>query len=487
MEYIFELEELNKIIYFIRIFIINLSIYYMDNKIIGEKNKKTIKDMWDITIIALYALFLNLFNDKKIEIYEVIFSLVIVTILLCRKSNKKFLSNMIITVISMGISYIMYIFSLIISFIVFIIFNIKNEYINMAIIILIYGIIYMIFIKINKIKYGLKYLQEKLENTYLVLLSINISTIVIFVFIMLSNYNKQFSRKVGILFLIVTALMYIAIKESLDAYYKHNMLVKELEDTKKKLVEKENENKELENEILGFNKRSHTIAHKQKALEYKIEQLMLNNEISEEITGDLKDISNVINVKNNTKLDKTGIDKIDNMIACMKNEADKKNIDFKLQIYGNIYSMINNKINVEDLETLIADHVKDAIIAIENSNNKNKSILLRLGKIDGSYGMYVYDSGIEFKIDTYLKLGKIPITTHKENGGTGMGFINTFDTLEKYNATLIIKELGKESIDNYTKVIMIKFNGKKDFIINSYRDKEIRLIDKSKMLNIGEI
>ena len=145
-------------------------------------------------------------------------------------------------------------------------------------------------------------------------------------------------------------------------------------------MEKENENKELENEILGFNKRSHTIAHKQKALEYKIEQLMLNNEISEEITGDLKDISNVINVKNNTKLDKTGIDKIDNMIACMKNEADKKNIDFKLQIYGNIYSMINNKINVEDLETLIADHVKDAIIAIENSNNKNKSILLRLGK-----------------------------------------------------------------------------------------------------------
>lgn len=47
--------------------------------------------------------------------------------------------------------------------------------------------------------------------------------------------------------------------------------------------------------------------------------------------------------------------------------------------------------------------------------------------------------------------------------------MNTFDTLKKYNASLIINELNPPCADNYTKSIVIKFDGKHEFKINSYR------------------
>ena len=50
-----------------------------------------------------------------------------------------------------------------------------------------------------------------------------------------------------------------------------------------------------------------------------------------------------------------------------------------------------------------------------------------------------------------------------------MGFMNTFDTLRKHNASLIINEIGAPSKDNYTKVLMIKFDNKNEFKITSYR------------------
>ena len=63
----------------------------------------------------------------------------------------------------------------------------------------------------------------------------------------------------------------------------------------------------------------------------------------------------------------------------------------------------------------------------------------------------------------FRSLGKKPITTHASEGGTGMGFMNSFDTLRRNKASLVIKELGKPSKENYTKIIMFKFDNKNEF------------------------
>lgn len=175
------------------------------------------------------------------------------------------------------------------------------------------------------------------------------------------------------------------------------------------------------------------------------------------------------------------------MLDCMQAKCVENNIDFQLQINGNIYHMTNNYIAKEDLEILLADHIKDAIIAINHCENINKSILVRIGKIDGIYGVYFYDSGIEFEFNTLLNLGKIPITTHKSEGGTGMGFMNTFKTLSKTKGSLEIEEIGKPSKSNFTKVLKFKFNNKNEYKIISYKGKELKEKDEENKLIIENI
>ena len=260
--------------------------------------------------------------------------------------------------------------------------------------------------------------------------------------------------------------------------FRSKLLIQDLEETKKELQAKKKEIEELEKENLNFSKTSHTIAHRQKALEYKLQELLLKNETAEEIgindktistiKGKMNEISKEISNKETVvELDKTGIEEIDGMLKYMQSESVKNKIDFQVQINGNIYYMTNNYINKEDLEILLADHIKNAIIAINHSNNTHRSIFVRLGLIDEIYSLYIYDSGIEFEKETLKNLGKKPSTTHKDEGGTGMGFMNTFDTLNKYKASMEIREIGKPSKDNYTKAIIIKFDNKNKIKINA--------------------
>ena len=266
------------------------------------------------------------------------------------------------------------------------------------------------------------------------------------------------------------------------------MLVKDLEETKAELEEKNTRIKELENEIIKSGKKSHSISHRQDILEHKLEELNMKSEISEmDIKSRIEKVGKDIRKEPVIVLAKTGIAEIDDVLDYMKSECVKKKIDFQLQLSGNIYKMINNYVSKDELEILLADHIKNAIIAIEYSNNINKSILVRLGRLDGTYGLYVYDSGIEFEKETLLKLGKKPATTHKDSGGTGMGFMNTFDTLRKHNASFIIEEYGKPVTDNFTKVLKFKFDGKKEFKICTYRKEEIEKQDKEKTLVVEKL
>ena len=305
----------------------------------------------------------------------------------------------------------------------------------------------------------------------------------------MSNYDQILSGKITMMLVVFAIMMFITIQKSLQLYYKQKMLVKDLEETKEELEDKKKEVAELEKENLEFSKVSHSIAHKQKALEHKLNELSMKNEIADEM--DLKDrIENLdadLRKETIVVLDKTGISEIDDMLSYMQSECVKNKIDFQLQLSGNIYTMINHYVSKEELEILLADHIKNAIIAIGYGDNINKSILVRLGKLDGHYGLYVYDSGIEFEINTLLNLGKKPSTTHKDSGGTGMGFMNTFDTLRKHKASFVIEEYGKPVKDNFTKALKFKFDGKNEFKICSYRYEEIRKEDKENTLVVENI
>ena len=483
--YIMQLEPTETIVYIIRLYFIILCTYYMNFKIMNISVDKTWKEITSIALIMLIITAVcKCIRDWANFLYLVVSMIILTAGLFSIKSRNKLGYSLIVSMISLTINYIIFVISTFFSFIMFFVFNIQNDYINLAVILIIYIILIFGFLRIKRFKRGFVFLQQQLKNEYFDLLILNISCVILFSIVILSNYNELLTRNLILALIILATMMFITIQKSLQLYYKQRMLVKDLEETKKELEEKKSEVKELEKENLNFSKISHTIAHRQKSLEHKLEELNMNNEISNEIGARIEDVTKDLRKETPVELSKTGIEVIDDMLSYMQSECIKNKIDFQLQLNGNIYTMTNHYIGKDELEILLADHIKDAIIAIGYADTVNKSILVRLGKINGIYSLYIYDSGIEFEIDTFKELGIKPSTTHKDNGGTGMGFMNTFDTLRKYKASLEIKEIGKPCKDNFTKVLKFKFDNKEEFTIKSYRKDEIKKKDKENKLNL---
>lgn len=477
VNFMLQIPDISKIVYFLKICFMSTvtcyTAYKLTDNIIMFK-KKLIK----IIIINIVISYITTIIRYIFNLF--ISDICLIFILGCMQSiiNKQKIGYSILLItIALAINYIILFLTTVLTFPINICYNIKNDYINLMLIIIIYLILICLLFKIKKFKHGFLFLKRNIENEYIEIWVLNISSIILFSSIIFNSSNFQITRKLFIGFIIFSIIMFITIQKSLQLYYKQRLLVQDLEETKKELEDKKKEIKQLEQENLNFSKTSHSIAHKQKALEYKLNELALKNEIAEEIDvkNRLNNITKQISEEPEIEIPKTNISEIDDMLNYMKSECIKNKIKFEVQLNGNIYQMINNHITKEELEILIADHVKNAIIAVNYSNNSNRSILVRIGKIDGQYSIYIYDSGIEFEINTLHKLGKIPSTTHKESGGTGMGFMNTFDTLKKHKASITINEYGKPAKDNYTKVIMIVFNKKDEFNIISYRQKEIEV------------
>lgn len=478
-------------IYILKTTFISICTFYTSIKISNIKVKFTKLEKLGYFIIAIiFSILSKLINNvTNSNMSSIIYVILGVSIFLSLITKNKLGYSILVNIISLTINQIIFFIATMLIYIPHTLLKITDSILNFFIIILIHFIVLYNCFKIKKIKNGISFLIKNQRDDYLNLTMLNISIIFLFFVIVTSNYEQGITGNFVVGLIIFSIIMFITIQKSLQLYYKQKMLVKDLEETKVELKEKKKEVEALEKENMEFSKISHSIAHKQKSLEHKLEELSMKNEIANEI--EIKDriekLGKGLSEKQIVVLGKTEIPEIDDMLSFMQSECVKNKIDFQLQLSGNIYTMINHYISKEELEILLADHIKNAIIAIGYRDNVNKSILVRLGKLDGYYGLYVYDSGIEFEIETLLNLGKKPSTTHKDSGGTGMGFMNTFDTLRNNKASLIIEEYGKPVSDNFTKALKFKFDGKNEFKIYSYREEEIKKVDKENTLVVEKL
>lgn len=465
----------------VKTWIINFLTIYTSMKIINKSNfaekkiKKVIIEAVLISIITCIGIFVESISSK---FYSIVYLILFLTFLLCKIEIINIGYALMVILISLGINYTLFSVAVIVSGIINRFIQINNILIAILIFI-IYFTILKIFFMAKRLKNGFDFIQRNIKDEIVDNIILSISVIIIFFITFITNLNLTELSNIFFALALISIIMFITISKSFQQYYKHRLLLKELDSTKAELDQMNKNNKDLEKENIEINKVNHTLSHKLKALEHKINKLLMNEEITKELSiveknkikENLEDISKeVYKEKAIVSLTKTEIPNIDNMLELMQEECIKNKIEFELQIIGNIFHMTNNYISKEELEILIADHVKDAIIAINHSDNEYRSILVRLGKIDNCYSLYIYDSGIEFEEETLKNLGKKPSTTHAEEGGTGLGFMNTFDTLRKHNASLIIKEISKPCKNNYTKVLMIKFDGKNNFQVKSYKN-----------------
>ncbi len=355
----------------------------------------------------------------------------------------------------------------------------------------------MLFLKLEDLKIGFAFLTNR-NSRKNGIFGICISIILILISILIGiNVDDMLVDTICVIGLIMGALiMFYWIKRSITKQYKERMKDRTVELQAEQLKQKDEIIKNLKQELSDVLKINHKYNHRLSAMELAIskfgDKISANEEFASEYADILDTIKNLSNeykqelklINNSYNLPKTNIFAIDNLLEYMKGQANKENIEFIFETDKNVKGILEN-IQEGKLETLLADHIKDGIIAINFSETNNKKIKVCIGKVNSIYEICIYDTGIEFEIDTLLKLGLENVTTHKETGGTGIGFATTFETLKECKGSLIIEEYNKYS--EYSKCIRVIFDGENKFKIKSYRADEIKKKNKGDRIIIENI
>ena len=156
----------------------------------------------------------------------------------------------------------------------------------------------------------------------------------------------------------------------------------------------------------------------------------------------------------------SGASTIDSLLQYLAAKAYSEQIHFEVIISDKLFAVIPDTISEEDLRTLIADLAENALIAVKNDSKRN--VLIHTHMANNLFCIDFYDSGAPFPKEVLSELGKQRITSHENDGGTGIGYISTFEILRRCNASLIIDETI--SNETYTKRVEICFDG-----LNNYK------------------
>lgn len=344
-------------------------------------------------------------------------------------------------------------------------------------------ILICLFFKIKRFKNGFTFLNMKNKKFTIIGMMISITLIFFATLIGKDIENTAVNDACTLIIAFGGVAMFDWIKKSITKYYKEKMKERTVEIQQEQIKQQDEKIKDLQTELADVLQINHKYSHRISAMEKAViklgTKLQANEEFAEEygdILSSIKKLSKeykeeVASVIKENKLPKTNIFSTDNLLEYMKQEAEKDKISFELKIDFDINEILETKIPQNKLETMLADHIRDAIIAINCSENKDRRIKVVLDKEDNNYQIKFYDTGREFEIETLSKLGLKRTTTHKATGGSGIGFMTTFETLKQCKASLIIEEYSNQE---YTKAVIIKFDNENEYRIHSYRAEEIK-------------
>ncbi|HBT65597.1 MAG TPA: hypothetical protein DEB10_13155 [Ruminococcaceae bacterium] len=162
-----------------------------------------------------------------------------------------------------------------------------------------------------------------------------------------------------------------------------------------------------------------------------------------------------------TTYDISGMILLDSIMISMLDLAKGKGIDLGIE-FNEPPGSVTKYITEEQLSTLIADLLENAIIAVDNSPNMNKKIRCSICLDEsGIIQIVIMDSGVAFDKSVLCSIGKKKITTYKEAGGSGEGLWNVYKTMRSSKASLTINETIHDL--DFTKSITIRFDGECEY------------------------
>jgi len=282
----------------------------------------------------------------------------------------------------------------------------------------------------------------------------------------------------------------IWVRRGIKAFYRKKMKERSVELLEKELAQKEDEIQRLTIQSAAIRIADHKVMHRLTVMERSVAALVeivqkhdLSAKVSEELSIVADDImrlsqehkKEIEQTKVRKPLPTTKVKMIDDMFGYYSKLFVDNDIEFNIKVNGSILYMIEQIVSQSKLETMIGDHLENAQIAINAGNNSFRSIFVVLGLVENCYELSVIDSGIPFELDTLTGLGTGYITTHSDNGGSGIGFMTTFEAVRECGASVIISEKKTKEAD-FSKSVTVRFDGRNEYIVQTYRAGELKAL-----------
>lgn len=197
------------------------------------------------------------------------------------------------------------------------------------------------------------------------------------------------------------------------------------------------------------------------AMAAAVEKLIADAPDKSEYENLLKQLKNLSTERNqmvesyqakSDNLPKTGNCSLDTVMRFLSDKAARNNVSVAFEIAdGAIAAVLQVFKDSVDLITIILDLGENAVIATKNTENAKIMITFEIENSVASINFY--DNGPPFDKSVTENMGKKRVTTHKGEGGSGIGLMTLFEILNKYNASYSLD--GNTDREGFTKHIKI--------------------------------
>lgn len=311
----------------------------------------------------------------------------------------------------------------------------------------------------KRLKKGMPFILKE-HNDYLGILT-SIFIIMIFLLIRFKDYGKIFLLPAACA-IILLFVIYVWWKNNIK-----NTYIKDISSRSIEQYELEITKLKQDNDFLS------SLVHKDNkiipALIMSVEKSINNSNPSEQELI-LQNLREMLNDRQNTlaytrhhsnPLPKTGAVSVDSLLEFMDSKAFDEHVDFSINIDSgnedeNVYleNLFSQELITEnELTTLLADLIDNAIIAVRTSEMKNVGVTFTTS--DEYFCIEVYDSGDYFDDGVLVNFGHKRITTHKGTG-SGIGLSTAYNIFKRNKVDFVIDETIES--DEYTKRIRVIFD-----------------------------
>lgn len=173
-----------------------------------------------------------------------------------------------------------------------------------------------------------------------------------------------------------------------------------------------------------------------------------------------------------TILQTSGDVTIDSVLGFLNAKAADYKVEFTAEAEEGAVEFFREQFKeLTDFNAILCDLGENALIAAKHvENGKVKAVLDYAG---GIATLKLYDNGALFDEKVIAEMGRTEITTHKNDGGSGIGLVTAFKILKKYSASICIDEVLADDAckaDGYAKCIVIRADGNGLRVIKTSRD-----------------